>query len=443
MSVDNGATCMVAAEGSYASVDSTDARALDDTAIAALTARSCRITKDGFKTAFSALKQRWFDRNDVTLSGGRSPVQVAAAIGSSGPIKSLSGDVPLPMEGRGFGATGPASTGLGAVMSSGLAHTLRTPGTSVTATYVSVNTFTIVSPDDDGKIAAGDVIAVVQADGKFLYCMVTDATDGGATITVTTLEPHGYSGAGTFVVRQCHMWWAPTDNEADGASIVAQLAPKDAGHVAIGVGGRLVSLDIAANENTGVDITPTVRFPDGEYRSAVVITPSAPLPNGGAASTGLRTRVSPVRITQDHSASSAPASGTAATFPLRAWSIKIDVGLVPTADPGTRSGLSGMRISDATLTGSFTQSAPTSGVDFREVGRLSGKYSATFTAAGANAAGNGFCVWVGAVEPTEDPNVTFEDRDRTQAPSFAAGDFNLASGAAAYVNRPWVLAFVC
>lgn len=442
MSTDNGATCMIAPEGSYGSYDATDARALDDAAIAALTPRSLRLSEDSFIGAFDALKQTTFERADIALNGGAAPVQVGSAIGSSGPVKRLSGDVALMMEGRGFGATAPADTALGRLLSSGLAHTLRTPGTSVTATYVSANTFTIVSPDDDGKIVAGDVIAVVQANGSFLYCMVTNATDNGATNTITTLEPHGYSGAGTFTVRQCHMWWTPTDNEPDGSSLVAQFAPKDAGHVNLAVGGRLMSLDIAANENKALDFTCTVTFPDGEYRSAVVITPSAPLPIGGAASTGLRTLVSPVRVTQDHSASSAPAYGTAATFPLRTWSIKIDVGLIPTGDSGTRCGLSGMRVSDATLTGTAVQSAPTSGADFREVVRLSEKRSATFTAAGDNAAGNGMCVWVGAVEPTADPGIKMAKRDRTQEPAFKAGDFSLASGAAAYVNRRWVLAFV-
>ena len=442
MSTDNGATVMIAPESSYGSVLSSDARALDDATIAGLTARSLRCTEDSFIGSYAALKQTWFERSDIAMNGGNAPVQVSAAIGSSGPVKRLSGDVPLAMEGRGFGATAPADTALGRLLSSGLAHTLRTPGTSVTATYVTANTFTIVSPTDDGKIVAGDVIAVVQANGTFLFCMVTSAVDGGATITVTTLEPHGYSGAGTFTVRQCHMWWAPTDNEADGVSLVAQFAPKDAAHCNIGVGGRLAKVMIAANENKAVDFTCTVRFPDGEYRDAVVITPSAPLPIGGAGSTGLRTFVSPIRITEDHSASSAPASGTAATFPVRTWSVEINIALIPQADGGTRSGLSGMRVSSALLTGTATQSAPTTGADFREVGRLSEKRSAAFTAAGDNAAGNGMCVWVGAVEPTADPGVTVEKTDRTQQPSFKAGDFSLASGAAAYVNRQWVLAFV-
>lgn len=442
MSTDNGATCMIAPEGSYGSIDATDARALDDATISGLTPRSLRLAEDSFIGAFDVLKQTTFERNDIALNGGAAPLQVGSAIGSSGPVKRISGDVPLMMEGRGFGSTAPADTALGRLLSSGLAHTLRTPGTSVTATYVSLNTFTIVSPDDDGKIVAGDVIAVVQANGTFLFCMVTSAVDGGATITVTTLEPHGYSGAGTFVVRQCHMWWAPTDNDPDGSSLVAQFAPKDAGHCLLAVGGRLAKVAIAANENKAIDFTCTVRFPDGEYRSAVVITPSASLPIGGAGSTGLRAFVSPVRITQDHSSTAAPGYGTAATFPLRTWSIEIDVGLIPTGDPGTRSGLSGMRVSDATLTGTAVQSAPTSGADFREVVRLSEKRSATFTAAGDNAAGNGMCVWVGAVEPTADPGIKMAKRDRTQEPAFKAGDFSLASGAAAYVNRRWVLAFV-
>ena len=128
-------------------------------------------------------------------------------------------------------------------------------------------------------------------------------------------------------------------------------------------------------------------------------------------------------------------------LPPRAGSAPHSVGLIPTTEPATSSGLSGMRVSDAALTGPVPQSAPTSGADFREVVRLSEKRAMALTAAGANAAGNGLCLWVGAVEPSEDPGVTFAERDRTQAIPFRAGDHAHATGATAYLNRPWILAF--
>lgn len=436
MSIDNGATCMVAAESSFGSTDATDARALDDTTISGLTAYSLRTTKDSWGSSAGALKQRTFDRNDITMQGGRAPLQVAAAIASGGPVVSIQGDITLTFEGRGFGATAPASTALGLLLASGLAYTLRTPGTSATATEATANTFT-VGGGDAVKFAAGDVISVTQTDGSCRFVYITQVSG----TTITTLEPHGIPDTETAVVRQCHMFWAPVDNEADGNSLVVQLAPKDADHTLLCVGARLAKVSIAVNENTGVDISCTVRVPDGEYRDAVVITPTKPLPIGGAGSTGLRTRVSPVRITADVSAESAPVAATSAAFQVRTWSVDIDVGLIPTEDPATRSGLSGMRISDASLTGSVTQSAPTAGADFREVVRLGQKRAAGFTAAGANAAGSGMCVWVGAIEPNEDPGITFAERDRTQVVPFRAGDHAHATGATAYLNRPWILAF--
>ena len=48
MSIDNGATCMVAAELSFGSTDATDARALADATIGGLTAYSLRTTKDSW-----------------------------------------------------------------------------------------------------------------------------------------------------------------------------------------------------------------------------------------------------------------------------------------------------------------------------------------------------------------------------------------------------------
>lgn len=439
MSIDNGATVMVCEESSFGSTDSTDARALDDTTIGGLDAYSLRTTKDAFGGAVGALKQRTTDRNDITLQGGRSPLQVTAAITSGGPVVSVQGDIALAFEGRGFGSTDPTETALGLLLSSGLARTIRTPGTSATVTEATANTFTTSGAGETAKFGAGDIIAVTQTDGTFKFCKVVEVNTGSNTIK--TLEPHGIPDTLTAIVRQCHMFWAPIDNEADGGSLVVQLAPKDEDHTYLCVGARLSEFKIGVNADSGVDFTATLRVPDGEYRDAVVVTPSKPLPIGGAGSTGLRTRVSPVFVTADTSASATPVTSTTSRFPVRTWEATISVGLIPTDDPGTRSGLSGMRVSDAALTGTVTQSAPTSGADFREVVRLSQKRAMTLTAAGANAAGNGVCVWIGAVEPTEDPGITYAERDRTQVVPFRAGDHAHAIGATEYLNRPWILAF--
>lgn len=439
--INDGATCMVAAEGSFGSVDSTDARALDSTTIAGLTARSVKITIDSFGNAAGSLRQVAYDRSDVTLSGGMSQARVEAAVNASGPVKRLVGTVSIEGELRGFGALSPSNTAFGLLMASGCAATIRTPGTSATATYISANTFSTPSPGSDAIIAAGDVIAVTQTDGTYRFCKVTSRVDAGATNTITTLEPHGIP-SGTATVRQCHMWY-PARGGSVGSSIVAQFALADGNQTLLGVGGRLQSMEIMRTGAASLAWRAEVDFPDGEYRSAVVIPVTEPYPMGAAsgATTPLVTLVAPILVTEDHAGDADPWSGTAAALPARTWSAKMVNDLQPVADQATRSGRSETAITATRLEGSFVQTAPTSAADWREVLRLSEKRSAGFTAAGANAAGNGCCVWVGAVEVAADPGVTLAPTDQTQEVSFRAGDYAGDDGTGGAANLEFVLAF--
>lgn len=439
--INDGATCMIAAEAAFGSVDATDARALDDSTISGLTARSVKITIDSFGNAAGSLRQVAYDRADVTLSGGMSQARVEAAVNGSGPVKRLVGTVTIEGELRGFGALSPSNTAFGLLMASGCAATIRTPGTSVTATYISANTFSTPSPSDDAKIAAGDIIAVTQTDGTYRFVKVTSRVDAGATNTITTLEPHGIP-SGTATVRQCHMWY-PARGGSVGSSIVAQFALADGYQTLLGVGGRLQSMEIMRTGAASLAWRAEVDFPDGEYRSSTVITVTEPYPMGAAsgATTPLVTLVAPILVTEDHAGDAAPWYGTGAALPARTWSAKMINDLQPVADQATRSGRSETAITATRLEGSFAQTAPTTGADWREVLRLGEKRSAGFTAAGANAAGNGCCVWVGAVEVAADPGVTLAPTDQTQEVSFRAGDYtgdNASSGAA---NLEFILAF--
>lgn len=440
--INDGATCMVAAEAAFGSVLSTDARALDDTTISGLTARSLKVTIDSFANAAGAMRQVAYDRSDVTLSGGMSQARVEAAVDGSGPVKRLVGTVTLEGELRGFGALSPSATAFGLLMASGCAATIRTPGTSVTGTYISANTFSTPSPGDDAKIAAGDIIAVTQPDGTYRFVKVTSRVDAGTTNTITTLEPHGIAAAGTAVVRQCHMWY-PARGGSVGSSIVAQFALADGDQTLIGVGGRLKSMEIMRTGSSSLGWRAEVEFPDGEYRNAVVITASEPYPMGAAsgATTPLVTLVAPMLVTEDHAGDAAPWSGTAAALPARTWSAKIVNDMQPVADQSTRSGRSETAITATRLEGSFVQTAPTTGADWREVLRLGEKRTAGFTAAGANAAGNGCCVWVGAVEVAADPGVTLAPTDQTQEVQFRAGDYTGDNGSSGACNLEFVLAF--
>ena len=440
--INNGATCMVAEESSFGSVDATNARALDTATLAGLTWYSLRVTQDGFSGASTALKMPTDERSDITLAGGRQPLRVLTAIDASGPVRSITGDVGLPMEARGMGTNVPSATGLGVLLLSGCSAKIATPGASVTATYATANTFTVPSA---AVLFPGDIVAVVQTDGTMRGVKISDV-GAGAPATVTTVEPHGIPAASTATVRLCHQFFISSDAVPDGGSVAVQYAPRDGYDTVIGVGARLAKLDITAGPTGAVDIVPTLRCADGTYVMAPVATPTEPLMIGASGSTALRTRVAPVLVTQDHSTSSAPYSGTATTLPVREWSVSIEFDLVPVSDQGTRSRMSEMRVSSATLTGSMTIDSPsTTSADVRDWLRLSQKRTVGFSAAGANAAGNGCGVWVGSVEPSEDPGYTFTANDRTQVVPLRAGDY-AGDGSTTTptdgANTPWVLWFV-
>jgi hypothetical protein len=159
------------------------------------------------------------------------------------------------------------------------------------------------------------------------------------------------------------------------------------------------------------------------------------------ATTPLVTLVAPMLVTEDHAGDAAPWSGTAASLPARTWSAKLVNDLQPVADQATRSGRSETAVTATNLEGSFVQTAPVSGADWREVLRLGEKRTCSFTAAGANAAGNGCCVWVGAVEVAADPGVTLAPTDQTQDVSFRAGDYTGDDGTGGACDLEFVLAF--
>lgn len=437
---------MVAPESSYGSILSTDARALDDTTIAGLTAYPMRITRSSYTAAVGAAKMGTYDAQEISARGGVPPAIVEAAVTASGPVKSLKGDLNLEFEARGFGSNVVSATGLGVILASGLAQKLQTPGGSFVGTYVTTNTFTNPSPAADALAVVGDIIAITQASGVYRFCKVTQKVDNGATNTITTLEPHGIPNAGTATVRPCHMFYGPVDGTPDGASLVVQLAERDATQVRMVVGARLSKLDIKKTGTSALSFACTLTAPDGEYRTAVVIPTNDPLPLGVTGTTPLRTLVAPLRITQDHSATAVPFFGTASDLPVTDWSVSITNSMTNQNDQGTRSGTTEMDVPTSVLTGSCTQDARSGYVDFREVLRLSEKRSSAFTAAGANAAGNGFAVWVGAVETPADSGLDTEDTKRTQKVDFRAGDYqgdDDSGSPAEYVNAPWILAFVC
>jgi hypothetical protein len=434
-----GASLMVAAESSFGSVLSTAARELDTTTIGGLTAYPVRCLRASWNSAAGALKQMVFDQQEIAVRGGVPAPVVESAIDSSLPVKSIKGELSIDVEMRGFGTATPITTGMGIMLSSGLARTIRTPGISQSATYVSVNTFTVAG-GDIAEITAGDILAIEQTDGTFRFCKVTLNNAG----TVTTLEAHGYSGAATFVTRSCHMWYPTLTGSAGGNSIVLQFAPRDAVFTYLAVGARMSGCSVKKQGAHSLVMTLKFMVPDGAYSAAAVLPVAAKmLPYGIAGTTALRTLVSPVLVTQDHQSTAVPASGTASSLPVRDWSADIAIALEPTPDQGTRSGLSGYSVTTSELAGSFTLNAPSSGVDFREQLRQSEARAVGFSAAGSNDAGNGMCVWVGAAQATEDPGIAFEDSRRSQTVAFRAGDYAGDTSGAAYANVPFILAFTC
>ena len=434
-----GASLMVAAESSFGSVLSTAARELDTTTIAGLTAYPVRCLRASWNSAAGALRQMVFDQQEIAVRGGTPAPVVESAFDSGLPVKSIKGELSIDVEMRGFGTATPATTGLGLMLNSGLASAIRTPGVGQSATYVSVNTFTVAG-GDIAEITAGDILAVEQTDGTFRFCKVTLNNAG----TITTLEAHGYSGAATFVTRSCHMWYPTLTGSAAGASLVLQFAPRDAVFTYLAVGARLSGVSVKKQGAHSLVMTLKFMVPDGAYAAAAVVTVAAKmLPYGIAGTTSLRTLVAPVLVTQDHQSTAVPASGTVSSLPVRDWSADIAIALEPTPDQGTRSGLSGYSVTTSELAGSFTLNAPSSGVDFREQLRQSEARAVGFSAAGSNAAGNGMCVWVGSAQATEDPGIAFEDSRRSQTVSFRAGDYAGDTSGAAYANVPFILAFTC
>lgn len=434
-----GFTLMIAEEASTGSVDATDARALDTAALAGLTWYSLATTNEAASAA-TGVKAVTDQPSTLTLAGGMAPLRVLAPIGDDGfPIDQRMGDIPIKMELRGMGTNPIDETGLGVLLASGLTVVARVPGTSMTGTRVSDNVFS-VGGGDVAKIRSGDVIAVRQSNKTFRIIKATNVND--STYSITTLEPHGIGT--TAMVRQCHLAYLAPGGAPSGGTLAVQSMPRSGNHGVIQVAARATKVDVAASENSAMDVTVTVKGMDGEAISSAIATPTTPQMIGVTGSTALRASVAPVLVSADHSASSAPFHGAASVFPIRTWSASISIDLAPQQDQGTRSRVSDVLVTGAQLTGSFTTAAPTgSDVDFREVLRKSGKRSACFTAAGKDAAGNGFGLWVGSVEPASDPGITIAEKDRTQAPDWRAGGYSGDTPGEDHANAPWIIAFPC
>jgi hypothetical protein len=429
---------MVAAGSSFGMTDATAARDLDTAAIAGLTAYPVRVLRASWNTAAGSAKQPVDDPQEIATRGGTPAPQSEAAISSGYPVKHFSGTLTLDVIARGFGNVSPANTGVGILLRSGLQSLLRTPGADDAATFATSNTFTVA---DATLYVAGAIIDVVQTVGRSRYCRVTNSNAG--TFTVTTLEAHGHAG-GNFTVRFCHLFYPPPSGTAAGNAAVIQLAPRDAAFTHLFVGCRLSKLEIVAQGKHSRVLRMTMTYADGAYNAAAIMTVAAQmLPYGVSGTTPLRTLVAPILVTQDHSSSSAPGSGTVSNLPVREWSAAIDIALEPTPDQGTRSGISEYSVASTVCTASVTLNAPTSGVDYREVLRLSEIRCVGLSSAGDNDSGNGMCLWLGAAHPTEDPGVQFEDSRRSQVVALRCGDYALDTAGADYANTPFTLAFTC
>jgi hypothetical protein len=414
-----GARITIAPEDTFASPSTTEARDIDISGLS--TAYPLQVTRASWKQAAEAGRLSVRDMALTSFQGGNPPVVVDAAVKASGPVDSITGELELVLPGRGFGANDPDSTALGVILNSALSAEVRTPGTSFVGTYASANTMTHAS-GDDGEVEVGDIIVVKQTNATYRACKVTAYNSG--TRTITTLEPHGIPAAGTATVRQCHMYFAPASTSPAGGSFVVEMSTPDELHSRRYVGCVMTRFAVRTTENGGIEYVIGIRAHDGERDTAPVLTAAAPLPLGVSGTTPLAARVAPLLVSQNHSASSAPYSGTASALPARSWSVSFEAALAPVADQGTRCRASDCEVADVRVTGEFIQSSPSTGVDWQTVTRLSRKHSAAFTAAGADAAGNGMGVWVGSVECQEDPGITFDEQDRTQVVSFRAGDYS-------------------
>lgn len=436
----SGARIMVAAEATFGSASTSDARNLDISGLS--TTYPLQVTRASWKAAAEAGRMTVRDTALTSLQGGNPPVVVDAAYNASGPVDSISGELVLTLDGRSFGSTAPASSALGIILASGLDAELRTPGTSFTATEATENTMTHASPDD-GKVEVGDILFVVQANATGRYVKVSGYNAG--TRTITTLEPHGIPNAGTATVRLCHMYFPAYTGEASGASFVLEMSMPDEEQTRRYVGCRLRRFTVRTTEAGGIEYEVSIMAYDGERATTPALTVAAPLPLGITGTKPLVARVAPIRATQNHSASAAPWNGTASALPARSWEVGFECSHAPVSDQATRCRVSDVGIPDVRVTGTFTQTSPTgTEIDWQRVTRLSHKHAVGFTAAGANAAGNGLCMWVGAVECAEDPGITFDEADRTQVVAFRAGDYS-GDDSTDYgkVNASAIIAFPC
>lgn len=434
-----GAHVTLGAEVTEGSVDASDARALDVSGISPL--YDLRVLRASYNAATTALKQGSYDAQETSAKGGIPPVVVQGAIGNDGnPVRSPKGELSIDMILRGFGANAPLSTGLGLLLASGLDYVAQTPGTTRTAIATGDNTFTVAS--GAALLHTGDVIAVPQADGRMLFCRITN-TVAGVPTAFTVLESHGYGNGDTFTIRLCHMFYPPASGTPDGASLAVQLRESDTAFCRLGVGARLSGLGIKLGQAKEPVLTVKLSCTDGDYGSSAFLTAGTPLPSGVTGTTPMRALVSPLTISEDHSADAAPWSGTASALHARDWSVDVANSLYAIPDQGTRSGTSGQVVSTSIAAGTFTQLGMTNMVDMREVMRESQSRAIGLTAAGANDAGNGMCFYVGCLSPKEDPGVATTDTDRTQTVAFQAGNYLGDAGNAVTSGQPWILAFVC
>ena len=433
-----GARITIAPEDTFASPSTTEARDIDVSGLT--TDYPLQVTRASWKQAAEAGRLSVRDMALTSFQGGNPPVVVDAAVKTTGPVDSITGELEFVLPGRGFGSNNPGSTALGVIINSALSAEVRTPGTAFTGTYATANTMTH-GAGDDGEVEVGDIIAVKQPNATYRLVKVSRYSAG--TRTITTLEPHGIPAAGTATVRQCHMYFAPASTSPAGGSFAVEMSTPDEAHTRRYVGCVMTRFAVRTTENGGIEYVVGIRAHDGERGTTPVLTAAAPLPLGVSGTTPLVARVAPMLVSQDHSASSAPYSGTASALPARSWSVSFDAALAPVADQATRCRASDCEVADVRVTGEFVQSSPSTGVDWQTVTRLSRKHAASFTAAGADAAGNGMGVWVGSVECAEDPGITFEEQDRTQAVSFRAGDYSGDdSSDLGKVNAAAILCFV-
>ncbi len=434
-----GATLMVVKEASFGSPLSTDAWQIDTATIGAADALSVRLLRASFNTSISGLRQRTVDNAETSYMGGTPPLMVESVVGTSGPEKQISGELQIEMVGMGVGSGDAEDTFLGWLLDSSLSRRVRTAGASLTGIYGGLNAFTVA---DAALLQVGDVVYITQTDGTARLVHISDIS----TLTVTTAEAHGIPETGTATVRLASEWYQPPDGDPDGDSLAIQVTGRDGAFTYLLTGCQLKSLAIEQMGAMQVKYAATIAYADGLYDTSAIIGQTAALPLGVATTTHLRTSPSRCLISADHSASSAPWAGAVAAFPLSAWAFRIDCTLQPIPDLARRCQMSGRSVTSAMLSGSITQAAPVTGVDFREVLRLSAMHTASITATGAKAtAGASVGVWVGCIQPTEDPGVTHEDTRRVQTVAWRAGDYagdTYAEAAPETANCPWLLALM-